>query len=394
MLDLRSVAARMDRLGTEGAFEVLAMAKELERQGRDIVHLEIGEPDFDTPRNIIDKAIEALNNGMTHYSPAQGILELRTAIADYINSRYGAKVDPSEVVVYPGAKTAILATLLALVDEGDEVIHPNPGYPAYESVINFLGAKPVPLKLTEERGFSFKPSDLEELITDKTKAIVINTPQNPTGGIIPRRDMEALVNLAQKYGFYIISDEIYDRMVYDEDKFVSIMEFPQIRDQVVLINGFSKTYAMTGWRLGYSVTNRQLAEHLTKLAINIHSCVATFVQYAGVEALRGPQDSVNAMVAEFKRRRDYLVERINSIPYISCHKPEGAFYVFVNVKKLPISSDEFAKLLLEKYGVAVLSGTCFGSYGKGYIRISYATSMENLVKAMDRIEKAVHDIMS
>ena len=393
MLEVRGLAERMHRLGTEGAFEVLAMAKELERKGMDVVHLEIGEPDFDTPKNIVDKAIEALRAGMTHYSPAQGILELREAIADHINKTYNANVTPAEVVVYPGAKTAIMAALLSIVDEGDEVIYPNPGYPAYESIINFLGAKGVPLKLTEERGFSFHPDDLKALITDRTKAVIINNPQNPTGGIIPRHDLEELVKMAKEHGFYIISDEIYDMMIYERENYASIMEFPEIKDQVILINGFSKTYAMTGWRIGYTVSSEELARYLTKLAINIHSCVATFTQIASVEALRGPQDAVKAMVEEFRRRRDFLYERINSIEGISCHKPQGAFYVFVNVKKLPISSDEFAKLLLQKYGVAVLSGTAFGSYGDGYIRISYANSMENLKKAMDRIERAVKDLL-
>ncbi len=391
MMSTLKLAERMNRLGTEGAFEVLAMAKEMERSGIDVVHLEIGEPDFDTPRNIVDAAVNALNRGETHYSPAQGILELREAIADYLNSRYGSSVKPSEVVVFPGGKTAIMASLMAIVDEGDEVIYPNPGYPAYESIINFLGAKPVPLPLKEERGFSFKPEDLEALITPKTKAVIINTPQNPTGGIIRKEDMEKLVELAEKHGFYIISDEIYDRILYDPEKFTSVMEFPEMRDRIILLNGFSKTYAMTGWRLGYTVSNEELAKALTKLAINIHSCVATFIQWAGVEALRGPQDAVDAMVAEFRRRRDYLLERISKIPGIRCHKPEGAFYLFINIQDLGVSSDEFAKLMLKEYGVALLSGTAFGKYGEGFIRISYATSMENLKKAMDRLERAIQE---
>ena len=385
------LADRMSRLGTEGAFEVLAMAKEMERQGREVIHLEIGEPDFDTPRNIVEAAIDALNRGETHYSPSQGILELREAIADYLNSRYGSNVKPSEVVVFPGGKTTIMASLMAIVNEGDEVIYPNPGYPAYESIINFLGAKPVPLKLTEERGFSFHPEDLEALITPRTRAVIINTPQNPTGGIIRREDMEHLMKLADKHGFYIISDEIYDRILYEPDKFVSVMEFHDLRDRIILLNGFSKTYAMTGWRLGYTVTNEELAKALTRLATNIHSCVATFVQWAGVEALRGPQDEVEKMVNEFRRRRDYLLERLKNIPELSCHKPEGAFYLFINVKKLGISSDEFAKLMLRDYGVALLSGTAFGKYGDGYIRISYANSLENLEKAMDKLELAIKE---
>ena len=381
-------ATRMSRLGTETAFEVLAKAKALEAQGKDVIHLEIGEPDFDTPRNIIEAAVKALNDGYTHYTPSAGIMELRETIADYISETRQIEVGPENVVVVPGGKPIIFFSILALCEEGDEVIYPNPGYPIYESMINFVGATPVPIKLRMEKNFSFDIDEFRSLITPRTKMIVINSPQNPTGGILTREDLEAIAEVAIENDIIVLSDEIYSRIIY-EGEFQSIASLPGMKDRTIILDGFSKTYAMTGWRLGYGVMPEWLAEHVTRLMTNSNSCAAAFTQMAGIEALKGPQDAVDRLVAAFRERRDVIVERLNRIPGFKCLKPAGAFYVFPNIEGTGMSSRELADYLLYEAGVAVLPGTSFGEYGEGFIRLSYANSLENINKAMDRIEEAI-----
>ena len=385
------LAKRMSRLGTETAFEVLAKAKSLEAQGKEVIHLEIGEPDFDTPRNIIDAAVKALNSGKTHYGPAAGIPELRTAIAEDMGKRRNIKIRPDQVVVTPGAKPIMFFSMLALIDEGDEVMYPNPGFPIYESVINFIGAKSVPYPLREEKEFSFDIDEFLSLITDKTKMIILNTPQNPTGGILTEDDLKAVAKAAQEKNIYILSDEVYLNTIY-EGVHHSIASLPGMQELTIILDGFSKTYAMTGWRLGYGAMPVDLAEKIVQLQINSNSCTATFSQYAGIEAIQGSQDEVYKMVAEFKKRRDVIVDGLNAIDGISCLRPHGAFYVFPNIKQLGIEGKKFADLLLEKFSVAALSGTAFGKYGQGYLRFSYANSVENIQKALERIDQAVKSL--
>ncbi len=382
------LAGRMSRLGTETAFEVLARAKAMEAEGRDIVHLEIGEPDFDTPPNIIKAAIKALKSGFTHYGPSAGLPEARRAFAEYITKDRGVEVGPENIVICPGAKPILFFSILALVDEGDEVIYPNPGFPIYESVINFVGGKPVPIPLREEKNFSFDVDELRTLVSDKTKLIIINSPQNPTGGILTKKDMKAVAELADKYDAWILSDEVYSKIVY-EGKHVSIYDFPEVKERTILLEGHSKTYAMTGWRLGYGVMPAKLAEAVAKLQTNSNSCTASFTQIAGIEALQGPQGRSRKMVREFKARRDLIVDGLNSIPGFRCLKPKGSFYVFPNITGTGMKSKELEQFLLEKAGVAALSGTSFGKYGEGYLRFSYANSQENIKKALDKIRAAL-----
>lgn len=377
------LAKRMQRLGTETAFEILARAKALEAEGRDIVHLEIGEPDFDTPQNIIDKAVEALRSGHTHYGPSAGLPEVRKTFAEYIARDRGIDVGAENVVIVPGGKPIIYFPLTALVDPGDEVIYPNPGFPIYESVINFLEGKPVPLKLSEEKGFSFDIEDLKALITDRTKLLIINSPANPTGGVLTGEDLDAIAELAVKHDFWVLSDEIYSRIIY-EGRHESITTRPGMLERTIILDGHSKTYAMTGWRLGYGVMPKELAAAVAKLQTNCTSCTAAFTQIAGAEALTGPQDAANAMVAEFKARRDLLVDGLNAIEGVSCVRPRGAFYVFPNITGLGLTSKQVETRLLEDFGVAALSGTSFGRFGEGYIRFSYANSQENIKKALER----------
>jgi len=385
------LAERMSRLGTETAFEVLAKAKSLEARGKEVIHLEIGEPDFDTPRNIIDAAIMALNDGKTHYGPAAGVPELRQTLADDMGKRRSIKIDPDQVVVTPGAKPIMFFAILALINEGDEVMYPNPGFPIYESVIDFVGAKSVPYPLREEREFSFDVDEFMSLITDKTKMIILNSPQNPTGGILTEDDLKAVAEVAQQKDIYIFSDEVYLNIIY-EGAHQSIASIPGMQERTIILDGFSKTYAMTGWRLGYGAMSKDLAEKIVQLQINCNSCTSTFSQFAGIEAITGPQDEVHSMVAEFKKRRDVIVDGLNAIDGISCLRPHGAFYVFPNIKQLNIDGKKFANLLLEKFGVAALSGTAFGKYGEGYLRFSYANSVENIQKAIDRIDQAVRSL--
>ena len=385
------LAQRMSRLGTETAFEVLARAKELEKKGKNIIHLEIGEPDFDTPKNIKDAAIEALNNGFTHYGPSAGLPETREMIAKEIYNSRRIKVDPENVVVTPGAKPIIFFSILALIDEGDEVIYPNPGFPIYESVIDFIGAKSVPIQLREENDFRLDTDELKKLVTKKTKMIIINSPQNPTGGILTEDDLKAIAEIALSKDIYVLADEIYSRTIY-EGEHKSIAQIPGMLERTIILDGLSKTYAMTGWRIGYGVMNKNLAVLVAKLMTNSNSCTATFTQRAAIEALTGPQNEVDKMVAEFKKRRDVIVEGLNLIPKISCRTPKGAFYVFPNIKKIGWESKKLADHLLNEAGVAVLSGTSFGKFGEGYLRISYANSVENIKEGLKRIKAAVEKL--
>ncbi len=382
------IAKRMERLGTETAFEVLAKARQLEAQGKNIVHLEIGEPDFDTPSFIVEAAVQALRRGRTHYTPAPGIMELRQTIADHVNRTRGLALKAENVVVTPGAKPIMFFALLALIDPEDEVIYPNPGFPIYESVIEFSGARAVPLQLREEKGFRFEISDLEKLLTPRTRMIVINTPQNPTGGILTREDVRAIAALARRHDLWILSDEIYKQIIY-EGEHASILSEPDILDRTILLDGFSKTYAMTGWRLGYGVMPVPLAKQLERLMINSNSCTAAFVQDAGVAALQGPTGEIEGFVQEFRRRRDLMVAGLNGIPGVSCITPGGAFYCFANVKKLPWDCKKLSDYLLAEAGVAVLSGTAFGKFGEGYVRLSYATSIENIREGLRRMKTAL-----
>jgi aspartate/methionine/tyrosine aminotransferase len=383
-LELR-LASRMSRLGTETAFEVLNRARQLEKQGREIIHLEIGEPDFDTPANVIEAGVDALHKGWTHYGPAAGLVELRQTIADYVSRTRGVPVSSDEVVVVPGGKPIIFFTILALIDAGDEVIYPNPGFPIYESMIKYSLGKAIPIPLREERDFSVDVKELASLITDRTKLIILNSPHNPTGGVLTRKDVFEIAEAIGDRNILILSDEIYSRLIYEGEHF-SIMSVPGFKERTIMLDGFSKTYAMTGWRLGYGVMRPDLAVHISRLVINSNSCTASFTQVAGIEALRGDQSSVDKMSAEFKRRRDAFVAGLNRIKGFSCRTPKGAFYTFPNITKTGWPSKKLADALLEQAGVACLSGTAFGEYGEGYLRFSVANSLENLNKALARIE--------
>jgi aspartate aminotransferase len=378
------LASRMARLGTETAFEVLNKARALERQGREIVHLEIGEPDFDTPHNIVEAAVAALHKGWTHYGPSAGLPDLRQAIAEEVSRTRGVECKSDEVVVVPGGKPIIFFTILALIDAGDEVIYPNPGFPIYESMINYLGGRAVPIRLREERDFGLDVSELASLITDRTKLIIINSPQNPTGGMLSRRDIHDIADAIGDRNILVLSDEIYSRLIF-EGQHYSIMSVPGFKDRTILLDGFSKTYAMTGWRMGYGVMRSDLATHITRLMTNSNSCTASFTQVAGVEAIRGDQSSVDKMRDEFKRRRDVFVVGLNKIKGFTCRMPKGAFYVFPNIQGTGWKSKKLADALLEEAGVACLSGTAFGEFGEGYLRFSVANSLENLNKALERI---------
>ncbi|AOQ24913.1 Aspartate aminotransferase [Moorella thermoacetica] len=385
-------ADKMANLGTETAFMVLAKAKALEAQGKEIIHLEIGEPDFATPRNIIDAGIRALNEGYTHYTPAPGLPEVRATIAEYATRQKGVHYDPEEVVIVPGGKPIMFFTILALVNPGDEVIYPNPGFPIYESVINFVGGKAVPLPIREENDFRLDVDELAGLITPKTKLLILNSPANPTGGVLTAEDIGRIADLVRGKNIVVLADEIYDRIVYDGARPVSIAAQPGMKDWTIILDGFSKTYAMTGWRIGYGLMHRELADRIAQLMVNSNSCTAAFTQKAAQEALTGPQDAAEAMVAEFKKRRDIIVDGLNSIPGITCKRPLGSFYVFPNIKGLGLSSQELEAFLMEKAGVAALSGTAFGKYGEGYLRLSYANSVENIEKALEKIAAAVKEL--
>ena len=386
------IAKRMQTLGTETAFEMLAKAKALEKQGREIIHLEIGEPDFSTPKNIRDAATRAMNEGYTHYVPAAGIPELRETISEYISRTRNIDVASEEVVVTPGAKPIIFFSVLACVELGDEVMYPNPGFPIYESMINFIGAKPVPMPLKEENNFAIDTEDTVKKISKKTKMIILNFPENPTGGVLTQDNLKAIAECVEdRDDLIIVSDEVYSRDIY-EGEHRSVASLPGMKEKTIIIDGFSKTYAMTGWRLGYGVMRKELAEKIAQLMINSNSCTCAFSQMAGVEALRGPQDEAKMMVEEFKRRREVIVSGLNKIDGITCKKPQATFYVFPNVKEVGMDSRKLPDFLLNKAGVASLSGTSFGEYGEGYMRFSFANSIPNIEKALKRIEEALKTI--
>jgi len=374
----------MARLGTETAFEVLVRARALEAKGRNVIHLEIGEPDFDTPAHISDAAVEALHAGATHYGPAAGLPELREAVAEDSARRRGVKATPEMVVVTPGAKPIMFFVILALVDEGDEVLYPNPGFPIYESMIRYIGGNPVPVRLLEEKNFTLDVDQLVDRVGPRTRLIILNYPHNPTGGIIPESGLRAIADAASQWGVPVLSDEIYGRILY-EGEHVSIARMPGMEPLAIVLDGFSKTYAMTGWRLGYGIMAAPMAQVVAKLQTNATSCTATFSQLAAVTALRGDQSSVDAMVAEFRRRRDFIVDGLRAISGFSCARPKGAFYVFPNITRTGYSSKALADRLLDEGGVACLSGTAFGEFGEGHLRFSYANSMENIKEALERI---------
>jgi len=386
-----SPAKAMSRLGTETAFEVLVKAKALEAQGKHIVHLEIGEPDFSTPPNISEAAVKALREGWTHYGPSPGLPELRKSIAAYISKTRRIDVHPDEVVVTPGGKPIIFFPILALIDPGDEVIYPNPGFPIYESMINFVGGKAVPLKISEDKNFTLDIDELKSKINAKTKLVIINSPANPTGGVLSKKDVQEIASLVMQYNCYVMSDEIYSRIMYGYEHH-SVASVPGMKERTIILDGFSKTYAMTGWRAGYGIMNKDLAAMVSKLQTNSNSCTNSFVQRACIEALEGPQNAVDNMVEEFQKRRDFIVDGLNGLKGFSCKKPLGAFYVFPNISKTGMDSRKIADYLLNEAGVAALSGTAFGQFGEGYLRFSYANSIENIKIALERIDSAMKKI--
>jgi len=382
------LACKMSRLGTETAFQVLAKAQALEAKGKDIVHLEIGEPDFDTPSHIREAAKAALDKSATHYCNSQGILPLRTQIAKELEKSRGILIEPERIIVTPGAKPIMFYSILALLQRGDEAVFPSPLYPIYESMVNFSGAKAVPVPLREELGFRFDIKEFKSKITSRTKLVILNSPHNPTGGVLEYDDLRAIADIARDRNIVVFSDEVYESILY-EGKHVSIISFPGMKDKTILLSGFSKTYAMTGWRLGYAYMPPELVEPVVRLIANSVSCTAPFIQYAGIQALIGPQDSVQKMVEEFRKRRDLIVDGLNEIPGVSCRKPKGAFYAFPNIKKTGMKSKALAEYLLKGANVATLAGSDFGKYGEGYLRLSYANSRQNLQKAIDRISAAL-----
>ncbi len=379
------LASRMARLGTESAFETLARARALERQGRDIIHLEIGEPDFETAPHIAEAGIRAIRAGQTHYSPSAGLLELRQAVAQHVQSTRHVPVSPDEVVIVPGGKPILFFAILALIEEGDEVIYPDPGFPIYESMVNFVGGRCVPIPLREENDFRASADDLGKLISERTRLVILNSPQNPTGGVLTAADLREIAAVLEGRNIMVLSDEIYSRLVFHGEHH-SMISLPGWKDRTILLDGFSKSYAMTGWRLGYGVMHPELAAQMTRLMINSNSCTATFTQLAGIEALAGEQTSVDAMAREFQRRCALVVERLNRIPGFSCRMPHGAFYAFPNITGTRRTSQDLANALLDQAGVAVLSGAAFGAHGEGFLRFSVANSIENLNRALDRIE--------
>ncbi|MGH9344763.1 MAG: pyridoxal phosphate-dependent aminotransferase [Terriglobia bacterium] len=379
------LAERMSRLGTEGAFEVLARAKQLEAQGKDIVHLEIGEPDFPTAPHIVEAGVQALRDGWTHYGPSVGLAELREAVAEDAGKRRGIRIDPAEVIITPGAKPIFFFAVLAVVGPEDEVLYPDPGFPIYESMIRFVGAKPVPYPLREENDFDVAAAAILERLSSHTRLVILNSPQNPSGGVMAPAELRILASELQKHDLFIFSDEIYSRLIFEGSP-ASIAQFAEARERTIILDGFSKSYAMTGWRLGYGVMNPTLVAEMTRLMINSNSCTATFTQRAGIAALRGDQTCVDRMVEEFRRRRTVIVEGLNSIPGFHCRQAHGAFYAFPNVRGTGMKSRELADALLRDAGVACLPGTAFGESGEGYLRFSFANSVENINKALGRID--------
>lgn len=383
------LAGRMERLGTESAFSVLAKAKDLEKQGRGILHLQIGEPDFDTPEHIVEAGCRALRNGQTHYTPTAGIPELREAIAADVRESRGIAVDPEQVVVTPGGKPIMFFVILALIEKGDEVLLPNPAFPIYESMVNFAGGKPVPIPLRQEHEFRFDLEDFRAGLSDRTKLVILNSPANPTGGVLTEKDLAGLAEiLRERPDVLVLSDEIYSRLLY-ETSFASIASQPGMSPdkRTIILDGFSKTYAMTGWRLGYGVMPEWLVGQVERLQVNSNSCTNAATQYAGLEALTGPQDSVGEMLKEFRARRDLIVTGLNELPGVECATPQGAFYAFPRITETGQDADTLADRLLQEAGVACLSGTGFGDYGEGHLRFSYANSRENISLALERMDK-------
>lgn len=380
------LAERMSRLGTESAFEVLARARQIEAGGRDVIHLEIGEPDFATPDNVVEAAVSALHDGATHYTPAGGIPEVRQALAAFVSRRTGAPVEPDEVVMVPGSKNVVHFTLLCCVEPGDEVLYPDPGYPAYESLARFVGARPVPVPLVEENDFRIDLERLAASVTDRTRVLILNTPHNPTGGMLTRGDLEEVGRLAERHDLVVLCDEIYSRIVYDAEH-VSLLSIPGMKERTVLLDGMSKAYAMCGWRLGYGVAPRPLAQRFEQLMINTSSCAAAFTQLAAIEAWESPESdrAVTRMVDAFRRRRDLVVEGLNQLPGVRCRVPQGAFYAFPNVEGTGLDEHELARGLLEEAGVAALAGTAFGEGGRGFIRLAYTQAEADLRRGLERM---------
>ena len=382
------LSEKMSRLGTETAFEVLARAEALKAEGRDIINLGIGQPDFKTPPHIVEAAVKALHDGHHGYTPAPGIPAIREAVAADILKWRGVEISPNNILVIPGGKVTMFFAILMFGEEGAEILYPNPGFPIYESVINFSGAKAVPIPLLEDLNFSFSAESVLDLMSDKTRLVIINSPANPTGGAVPRAEIDKLVEGLEAFpNAVIMSDEIYDRICYSDEGHVSLLEYPQLRDRLILLDGWSKTYAMTGWRMGYSVWPDNLIDHATRLAINCHSCVNASAQFAGIAALEGPQDSVDEMVNAFRERRQVIVDGLNKLPGITCKQPMGAFYVFPNITGTGQSSAELQNNMLEQASVATVAGTSFGAYGEGYIRFSYAASLDEINESIQRLEK-------
>ncbi|MBC8504838.1 MAG: pyridoxal phosphate-dependent aminotransferase [Anaerolineales bacterium] len=382
-------AKRIEHLKPEGAYQVLARAQALEAEGREVVHLEIGQPDFETYEHIRQAGSDAIEKGMTRYTPPAGLPSLRELIAEGAGLRLGVTVDPEEVVVSPGAKPNLFFPTLALIEDGDEVIYPNPGFPTYEAMIGVAGGVPVPVSLREENSFSFDLSVFDELVNEKTKLIILNSPSNPTGGVIPAKDLEHIASAAQRHDAWVLSDEIYTRIVYDGLEVPSIYSLPGMKERTIIMDGFSKTYAMTGWRLGYGIMPRELAKRVGLLLTHSVGCTAHFTQFAGIEALTGPQEQVDGVVAEYQNRRDVIVDGLNAIPGVICQKPQGAFYVFPNVKSFGKTAVDLANYLLDEAGVALLPGSSFGAGGEGYLRLSYANSIENIQRALGHMESAL-----
>ena len=382
-------AKRTDHLRPEGAYQVLARAQELEAKGHDIIHLEIGEPDFDTPANVCLAGIRAIAGGQTRYNPPAGLSSLREIIADQASKRRGIRITPKQVVVTPGAKPNLFFPTLALVNPSDEVVYPNPGFPTYEAMIGIAGGIPVPVPLVESNSFSFDLKTFDRLVNERTRLIVLNSPNNPTGGVIPMADLEHIAKTAQRYDCWVLSDEIYSQMAFDDLTVPSIASLPGMAERTIIVDGFSKTYAMTGWRLGFGIMPESLAERIGLLLTHSVGCTAHFTQIAGIEALTGPQDQAAVMVAEYQRRRDLIVDGLNRLPKVHCLKPQGAFYAFPNIQKTNKSSQELANLMLDG-GVAVLPGSTFGSYGEGYLRVVFANSVENIKRALERMEKVLN----
>jgi aspartate aminotransferase len=382
---LKTIAA-FDRIGEENAFAVLARANALVAQGRDIINLGIGQPDFRTPDFIVEAAIKALRDGHHGYTPANGIPALREAVAADIRKRFKVDVSPDTVMVMPGGKPTMFMSILMFGEPGAEILYPDPGFPIYRSMIEFTGAKPVPVPVREENGFAFSAEETLKLITPKTRLLIVNSPANPTGGVTPKAEVDKLVAGLEKWpDVAVMSDEIYDHMTYDGEKHVCLLSYPSIRDRLIMLNGWSKTYAMTGWRLGYAVWPGKLYDYARKLAVNLHSCVNASAQYAGLAALKGPQDEVTKMIVEFDKRRKVVVEGLNKLPGVSCATPKGAFYAFPNIKRTGWKAKALASSLLDDAGVAVIGGPDFGILGEGYLRLSYANSTENILKALDRM---------